>query len=102
MLHKAMESDHNTRWWIKGDGVDVVRGLCESVKGKWSGDVDLNDGKLCNLYQAYQERMQMVSGIGLKERSTTLLIEEDLNLETAALKKDLEFVHSGKKNYCLI
>ena len=57
MLHKAMESDHNTRWWIKGDGVDVVRGLCESVKGKWkwSGDVDLNDGKLCNLYQAYQE-----------------------------------------------
>ena len=44
MLHKALESDPNTRWWIKGDGVDVVKGLCESVKGQWSRDVDLNYG----------------------------------------------------------
>ena len=33
-----------TTWWIKGDACDVVSGLGESVKGEWSGDVDMSDG----------------------------------------------------------
>ena len=46
MLDDAYRSAPNTWWWVKADGVDVVKGLCESVRGVWSGDVDLNDGKL--------------------------------------------------------
>lgn len=36
----------STSWWIKGDAVDLVEGLCESVRGEWSGDIDLSDGQL--------------------------------------------------------
>ena len=35
-----------TSWWIEGDAYDVVSGLGESIKGEWSRDVDLSDGKL--------------------------------------------------------
>ena len=35
------ETNPDACWWIKGDGVDVVKGLFESTKGIWSGDVDL-------------------------------------------------------------
>lgn len=93
MLQKAIESDPNTRWWIIGDGVDVVKGICESVKGQWSGDVDLNDGKLNNLYQVYQQRLQMVSGVGLKDRSSTSCIEADLNAAIAELADDFILVN---------
>ncbi len=44
----------DTSWWIKGDAVDLVEGLGESVRGEWSGDVDLHDGKLQQLFQQYQ------------------------------------------------
>ena len=81
---------------VKGDSVDVVKGLCESVKGQWSGDVDLNDGKLNSLYQAYQQRLQRISGISLKNRSSVDLNEADLNAVFANLKGDLKFIHAGK------
>lgn len=34
-------SPPNSSWWIKGDACDVVSGLGESVKGVWTGDVEL-------------------------------------------------------------
>jgi len=46
VIERAATLSPNTWWWIKGDGVDVVKGLWESVKGQWAGDVDLNDGEL--------------------------------------------------------
>ena len=54
MLSKAAQSDAGAWWWIKGDGVDVVRGIGESMREEWWGDVDLNDGELCLLYQDYK------------------------------------------------
>ena len=55
ILKTAADSDRNTSWWIKGDGVDVVSGLGESIRGQWSGDVDLNDGSLNSLYCKYKQ-----------------------------------------------
>ena len=44
MLDETARLHPNTWWWIKADGVDLVSGLGESVRGEWSGDVDLNNG----------------------------------------------------------
>ena len=96
MLHKVFESDPNTRWWIKGDGVDVVKGLCESVKGQWSGDVDLNDGQLDVLYQEYQLWLNTAKQIGLRERKSNCLIHVDLSAVLQQLVEELEFLHSGR------
>lgn len=46
MLDEAVQSHPNAGWWVKkADGTDLVSGLGESIRGEWSGDVDLNDGK---------------------------------------------------------
>ena len=36
----------------------------ESTKLQWNGDVDLNDGKLQEQYQAYRKRMASIVDIG--------------------------------------
>ena len=46
ILDEAANLFPNVNWWIKADGVDIVSGLGESVGGKWTGDVDLNDRKV--------------------------------------------------------
>ena len=33
VLNQAKKCDPDACWWIKGDGVDVVKGLCESTRG---------------------------------------------------------------------
>ena len=43
----------HARWWIKGDGVDLLCSLQESVSGDWNGDVDLGDGQLQLLRAEY-------------------------------------------------
>ena len=43
MVHKA---NPGGRWVIKADGCDIHKGVRESVKHKWLGDVDLVDRKL--------------------------------------------------------
>ena len=43
VLEEAAHAHPNAWWWIKADGADLLSGLGESVKGEWSGDVDLND-----------------------------------------------------------
>ena len=84
----------STRWWIKGDGTDVVKGLWESVSGKWAGDVDVDDGKVDQLYKEVQDRVTWVKTIGTAEVS----VEEIKKNLLKALKDnsaDLEFVTSG-------
>ena len=102
ILQSAAESNPKAWWWIKGDGVDAVKGLWESTKGQWSGDADLNDGVLNELYEDYQQRLAKVSTLGLGERSTPPLMEADLNATTESLKADLEFIHSGNQYYSFI
>ena len=52
--------------------------ICESVRQKWSGDVDLNDGKLDTAYQLYISSLQFVAGLGLKSRRGRNALVEDL------------------------
>ena len=47
VLDEAARSHPEVWWWVKGGGCD---GLRESVDHKWSGDVDLGDGKLQALF----------------------------------------------------
>ena len=76
--------------------MDVVKGLGTSVRGEWSGDVDLNDGKLSSLYQNFKDRMKAASKIGLGENGTQQAIESDLTSSLRQLDDDLIFLNSGK------
>ena len=71
-----------TWWWIKGDGCDVVKGVWESTKGEWSGDVDLNDGQLDYLHQQFKELLKWTEGTGLKERGDVNSTRCDLQATT--------------------
>lgn len=86
----------DTWWWIKGDGCDVVKGICESTQGEWSGDVDLNDGHLKDLQERFKEQLQWTKGIGLGQRSDTDSLKCDLTTALESTGTDLQFIHSGK------
>lgn len=82
----------DTSWWIKGDAVDLVAGLGESVSCEWLGDADLGDGHLQEMFKQYQRRLQMIKSIGLKNRTGRIDIVADLQEELALLDSDLEFL----------
>ena len=92
VLDKAKEAHPTATWWI---GADIVDGLGESTCQKWTGDVDLCDGKLQKSYKEYIDRLSFVSGIGLDKRNCKNKIEEDLHSAILAIKKDLDFVTAG-------
>ena len=77
------------------DGCGVVQGIFESTRGDWSGDVNLNDGQVQELYVEYKEQLQWVEGIGLGNRRDC--IRHDINITINDTGSDLEFVHSGNK-----
>ena len=54
-----LQSHPTAWWWLKADGCDLVKGLKESVKLQWSGDVDLNDGQLQKQYEEYVSRLKI-------------------------------------------
>ena len=60
VLDEAAKHHPNAWWWLKADGCDVVNGLAESMRGAWSGDVDLNDGELQQQHKAYQDRLARI------------------------------------------
>ncbi len=47
----------NEWWWTKADGADLVSGLGTSVKGIWSGDVDLG------AYESHKRRIDFLSNL---------------------------------------
>ena len=65
ILDEAARSHPEVWWWVKGDGCDVTSGLQESVDHKWSGDVDLGNGKVQALFIEYTDRQKFISNIGL-------------------------------------
>lgn len=92
MLDRAVATfPPSTSWWIKGDAVDLVEGLCESVRGEWSGDIDLSDGQLQQMFQQYQGRLQFINKIGLDERDHSLILT-DVQQVQQSLESDLEFL----------
>ena len=50
----------NGRFWLKIDGTDVKKGLMESQKRVWNGDLDLGDGSLQNLRQEYDNKVERI------------------------------------------
>ena len=84
-------SNPDAWWWLKADGCDITKGLKESVKLQWSGDVDLNDGSLQEQYDKYKKRLEITDKAGLKKDT----ILEDLENFLQDLIKDLDFIHSG-------
>ena len=69
-LNYAAHRYPDARWWLKADSCDLTAGLFEFVCGKWSGDVDINDGKVAELYQLYQSQQKVCECLGLKEPRT--------------------------------
>lgn len=90
---KHAEGSHQLRsyvwWWVKGDSVDVVKGIGESVRGIWSGDVYLNDV----LFQEYQKVCAKAAQIGLGHRAA---IHEDIAVAMGNLKDYLIFLSQSK------
>lgn len=97
LLDAAVKAKPHATWWIKGDGCDIVPGLCESVHLKWSGDVDLNDGKVQCDYQQYKSRLDFVSGLGVGTRQSRSIIHGDLSTLHQQLLMDKEFSVKGNR-----
>ena len=70
VLDEAVRAHPNTWWWIKADGADLVSGLGDSVKGVWSGDVDLADD--------HQNRIDFIHQLGQDNSTSSLEMTEDL------------------------
>ncbi|XP_065893244.1 uncharacterized protein [Dysidea avara] len=96
ILKRLATLDPTMGWWIKGDGTDVVKGLWESVSGKWAGDVDLNDGKLAAQYKQYQDKITWLKGIGLRNgniediKQDLLKAQDDISTEIDFVLKELQ------------
>ena len=97
VLDELAQSNPDVWWWLKADGCDITKGLKESVKLKWSGDVDLNDGKLQEQYEQYKKRLELAEKAGLKRDK----VENDLIELRQDLVKDLDYINSGKLYKCI-
>ena len=75
----------------------MVSGLGESVKGEWSGDVDLNDGKLQLLYEQYCDRKKSASLLGYPNPADRDAVIEGLGEEKKRLESDMEFITESKR-----
>ena len=64
--------------WIKADGCDLKKGLCESTRGVWSGDVRLDDGRLQQLYRDYQDKLDFIKAVGVDSRAPLQVLRPDL------------------------
>ena len=95
LLDSASKANPHAIWWIKGDGCDVVPGICESVTLKWSGDIDLNTGELQASYKEYRARLRFIAEIGLKTRQERCIVMEDLKKVRQQLVDEKDFAIQG-------
>ena len=73
-----------------------MKGLCESTRGVWSGDIDLNDGELDKLFQSMQKRLAFIQSLGLKERREVNVLIADLEVLLENSSDDKDFVLKSK------
>ena len=92
MLDKAAKAHPTSTWWIKADGIDLMKGLCESVGGIWSGDADINDGSLEKQYMAYKQRTIDINELSIGDSAK---LEINLGKEKCQLNKDIVFITQG-------
>ncbi len=93
VLDEAAELHPNSWWWIKGDGVDLQSGLGESMRKKWSGDLDLNDGKLQKQYASYMEELSFIQNHDVTDKKKLL---DNLCTLSANIIQHREFVTESK------
>ena len=67
-----------------------------SVRGLWSGDVDLNDGKLPKMYSEYTSRLSFIKGMGLSNQHSTEQVVKDLTVCIEEVSKDVTFIANSK------
>ena len=82
------------RFWIKIDGTDVKVALMESMRVKWNGDVDLEDGALQMLRKEYDEILKDVTALADKEQSVENLVRK-LSGYTKTISDDVIFLNKG-------
>ena len=90
MLDEEAKAHPFTYWWLKADGADVVGGLCESVRGEWSGDIDLADGNLKRARNQYLGRIRLNDLIGKDVNRMSLL--PDFEAEEQRMTMDSDYV----------
>ena len=95
MLDEAAQTHPNSWWWVKADGCDLTCGLGESTRSKWSGDVDLNDGKLQEVFEAYTKRLEFVKQVGMGSPDTAHLLH-DIDTCIDQIKEDLDFITASE------
>lgn len=101
-MTEAHKLHPDARWWIKGDGCDVVSGLEESVCLEWHGDVDFGIGELESMYSTYLKRLTDMdifkSNVCLGENRAKIV--GLLSTEQEQMKADNLFVTEGMYNVC--
>ena len=73
------ETRPNGRWWLKADGTDIQEELRESVRNEWK----------------YVEYIKFVNSIGMKDRTSSDTIKEDLQNQCSKLSMENEFLVEG-------
>lgn len=94
-LKTAHKNNKGGRWWIKADATDVNKGLRESMKNVWSGDVDFRDGSVKKMHDEYLQQLRFVRNIGLKDRPSTEKIRENVASLKVTLDADELFLKEG-------
>ena len=93
VLDEAARSHPEVWWWVKGGGCD---GLRESVDHKWSGDVDLGDGKLQALFSEYTDSQKFISNFGLGDCEARWTVSYDCDKLLQQVKSDLCDIRASK------
>ena len=92
-VDQLQEANPNGRFWLKLDATDLKEALMESMKGVWNGDVDLGDGKLQELRDDYDGRVNLV--ISLAGYDSRRELEVGLKQWIDELDEDVLFLDSG-------
>ena len=90
---QLQEANPNGRFWLKLDATDIKEALMESMRGVWNGDVDLGDGKLQELRELYNGRVNLVSSLAGYDSQREL--EVGLRQWIDELDEDVLFLDSG-------
>lgn len=90
MLESASLTNPDCNWWLKGDGCDIVGGLGESTRLVWSGDVDLNNGEVQQLYESYHSLLDFIATMRIN--CDTIV---NVNKCSAILLEEKEFLVKG-------
>ncbi len=72
------------------------------MKLDWSGDVDLNDGKVAVLHSEYKSHLSFLEAVGKDRRKGRLVIMADLCQIQENLKANLTFLSSGKSSLLVL